>query len=160
MPIYVVDTSAILSNFIGEQMIAPIRVYDELRKYRNELPEYLYTFYEEKLKFFEPSRKSINKVIEAAKETGDYYRLSETDVHVIALALDFNGIVVTNDLSVQNVCKILNIKYMSYLNKEITRIFEWEIVCKSCGRILDKKYDSCPYCGGDVGYRIKKIKKL
>jgi len=160
LTVYVIDTSAILANFVGEEMVAPARVYDELLKYKDEIPEYLYTFYEERLRFFEPSEESLGKVIEAAKRTGDYHRLSETDLHLIALAMDFNGVVVTNDLSVQNVCKVLNVRYMSYLSKEISKVFEWEIVCKSCGKVLDKKYDVCPYCGGEVGYRIKRSRKI
>ena len=160
MKVFVLDTSAILSGFMGEVMIAPLKVYDELKKFRNELPEHILAYYEESIRFYEPEEECIEKVRKAAEKTGDIHRLSDADIEVIALALEHKGVVVTNDLSIQNVCEELNIEYMSYLSKDIKRIFEWEVVCKSCGKVLDKKYDRCPFCGGDVGFRIKRSRGL
>jgi len=145
---------------MAEDIIAPLKVYDEIKKYREDIPEYVWAYYEERIRFYEPKNEYIEKVRKIAERTGDIHRLSETDIEVIALALEHNGIVVTNDLSIQNVCEELNIRYMSYLSKDIEKVFEWEIVCKSCGRVLDKKYDKCPFCGGNVGFRIKKSRDI
>jgi len=158
--VFILDTSAILSGFIGEVMLAPMKVYDELKKFKDQIPEHILAYYEETLRFYEPKKECVEKVKEIAEKTGDIHRLSETDIEVIALALEHNGIVVTNDLSIQNVCEELNIGYMSYLSKDIKRVFEWEVVCKSCGKVLDKKYDKCPFCGGDVGFRIRRSRNL
>ncbi len=147
---YVLDTSAILNFFLEGEIYCPPEVWKEVRKYRNSLGKVYYSFYKLKLKIMRPSQESIKKVEEAAKSTGDIYRLSETDKKVIALALDLEAIVVTNDTSIQNICEVLGIPYLEFGGKRIKKVFRWRLRCTSCGRYFDKYYPECPYCGGKL----------
>src|SRR4051812_20261320 len=65
------------------------------------------------LQLVNSDRKSIQKVIAAARETGDYAKLSEADISIIALALQLEIGLVTNDYAVANVATTLKITVKS-----------------------------------------------
>ena len=56
----------------------------------------------DKLKILEPSKEFLRKVVTIAKKTGDYQRLSTADLSVLALALQLNSILISDDYAVQN----------------------------------------------------------
>jgi len=108
-----------------------------------------------------PTRKSIEKAVEYAKEKGERYRLSKADIDVLSLAIEFrkyNPIVITDDYSLQNLLEQLNIRYIS-LRRRIKKVVEkWEYRCVKCGAIYGKPQDECTICGGSI--RREPIKRL
>ena len=64
-----------------------------------------------KLRVSSPSTASINKVYEVEKEVGCNPKLSETDRGLIALAMDIDAKLVTDDYRMQNVAAHLDIEY-------------------------------------------------
>ncbi|MCQ4153688.1 MAG: NOB1 family endonuclease [Archaeoglobi archaeon] len=106
------------------------------------------------------SDKSTTIVKEVSSKTGDIYRLSETDLKVLAKALDEKEkgnevVLVTDDYSIQNVAMALGIKFETVVHQGISKGFKWVRVCKGCGRKIDSEI--CPICGSEAV--IRKVKK-
>jgi len=72
-----------------------------------------------KLVVREPEKNSVKRVLEKAKEIGSKEKLSETDIHVLALALDLSAMILTDDFTVQNTAAHLGIKFSGVLRGEI-----------------------------------------
>ncbi|NPD89376.1 MAG: hypothetical protein HGN29_11685 [Asgard group archaeon] len=100
-----------------------------------------------RLIFSIPTSKSIEKVESMAEKTCDVVSLSETDLQVIAIALDFpNSTVVSDDNAIQNVCFYLEIPIKSYSFKIRTaRRYFWK--CTVCGQKYKTKQNKCIECG-------------
>ncbi len=102
----------------------------------------------------------IEGAVEAARSTGDLDLLSETDISIIALAMQLGNVkVLTDDFRIQNVLKSLNIDFEpagEIGNRTIQETWEWTFRCKGCGRYFDERPgQDCPVCGSD----IKKTRK-
>ncbi len=102
------------------------------------------------IEIVEPSPDNIDRVKEAAENTGDIGRVSSTDMDILALALDIGGIILTDDYSVQNLAKHLGIKYKSGVERGIEKEFEWHWRCRGCGRYFDEEKVDCPICGSGL----------
>jgi endoribonuclease Nob1 len=109
-----------------------------------------------RMKLRSPSQASINKVKEVSKKTGDYTNLSEIDLKVIALSLDFQNenwqaILMTDDYSMQNIAAALNIEYKAVTEAGIRSQLRWKLVCIGCGKEwkeeADKNLKKCDICG-------------
>jgi UPF0271 protein len=97
----ILDTSALFSMEevpADLEAYAPPGVVDELRRYNDGRAEVLSL----KVTVSEPTSVSRKKVEEASARTGDRTRLSAVDKDVLALALDMQAEVLTDDYSVQN----------------------------------------------------------
>ncbi len=105
----------------------------------------------------EPSPESINKVKSTASKTGDMGALSQTDISLLALALDLThaeggASLVTDDFAVRNVAEILSIplSQTSMKGSEWKNI-TWKIYCKGCEKqYTNPKLKRCPVCGTDL----------
>lgn len=98
----------------------------------------------------EPTSSSVEKVEDAARETGDDARVSEADIEVLALALELDLPILTDDYSIQNLAHHLGMAYIPVGEKGITRKIEWTYRCKGCGKYFDERVETCPVCGSDV----------
>lgn len=143
---YVLDASAIISGFV-EKGFTVSEVINEVKDYSSEFTmESLRA--SGKLDVREPLPKTVRKVREAVEETRD--TLSETDIQVIALALDLKGCVVSGDYGIQNVCGVLGIPYVSVGAEGIEKVLQWKFVCVGCGRDYRSYVKECPFCGNPV----------
>lgn len=145
----VLDTSAILSgmDFEGE-LYAPTAV---LREARNMgLDPRTESLIETRTRVLEPRGEDMKRVLKASKETGDEVRLSETDKEVLALALQLDALLITDDYSIQNVASRLGLRYRPALTPGIREERGWSFRCKGCGRYWPQEVDSCPVCGSQV----------
>lgn len=93
----------------------------------------------------EPGEDSISRVRDTAENSGDLEKLSENDISVLALALETNSIVVSDDYNIQNISRILGIKYEKTFHPGIRRRVNWRRICEGCGR--EGKKDVCDVCG-------------
>ena len=57
----------------------------------------------------EPTSQSLKKVKEASIRSGDGSVLSQTDIEVIALALDVHGTICSDDFALQNTAQYLSL---------------------------------------------------
>jgi UPF0271 protein len=108
--------------------------------------------------------ESLELIDSTIKLSGDVLRLSLVDKKLLALALSIkklqgNVTVITDDYTMQNVLKILEIPYKSVLTSGIKQIYAWKRICKGCKKEYsdDYSYDECEICGSPI-YK-KRIKK-
>jgi UPF0271 protein len=153
---FVLDATAIRSGVVisgQDDWYTTPSVLDELR--RGKVAKDLDYLKEAFLKVSVPKENSIKKVQEVAEITGDISRLSETDIEVIALALELEAKILTDDYSIQNLARVLNIQYQTGVEKGIKEVFEWTYKCIGCARIYTEEEPSCPICGSE----LKQVRK-
>ncbi|MBU5575396.1 MAG: ribonuclease VapC [Candidatus Aenigmatarchaeota archaeon] len=97
------------------------------------------------IKILEPSKEYIEKIKIAAEKTGDIYKLSQTDIKLLALALETNDVIITDDYDIQNLAKFLKIKYKTFKQTGIKKIYIFKKRCKYCKREI--KGNICEFCG-------------
>ena len=159
--IYVLDTSVFINslNSLFRDLIIVTSPYVEQESLSSKAK---INFEHSKLSGMEiisPSKRSMDKVSNKVKATND--KLSITDISVIALTLDFlnkkkKAILVTEDYGIQNICSILEIPYISILNKPISKKFKWIKRCANCGKTI--KNEKCDFCGSkEIKYTPRSI---
>jgi UPF0271 protein len=109
------------------------------------------------LQILNSDRKSIEKVVAAARRTGDYAKLSDADISIIALALQLEIVLVTNDYAVANVATTLKIPVKSVASKGITHTRRWIAYCSACGRAFGPNAKECRLCGNRLRRKYKLI---
>ena len=107
------------------------------------------------LQIVNSDRESIQKVVAAARETGDYGKLSQADISIIALALHLRIVLVTNDYAVANVATTLKIPVKSVAGKGITQTRRWITYCSACGRAFGPNAKECRLCGNRLRRKYK-----
>jgi endoribonuclease Nob1 len=109
------------------------------------------------LQILNPDKKSIEKVFSAARRTGDYPRLSEADISIIALALQLEVPLITDDYAVANVATIMKIPIKSLATRGITHTRKWITYCSACGRTFGATTKECRLCGNMLRRKYKLI---
>ncbi len=145
----VLDSSAILEGFAvpgDSEVYVPPGVAEEVKS-----KSYDFSL----VKIVTPSRYNTKLVVKAAKETGDFPSLSNVDVEVLALALQVDGEIVSDDYAIQNVASHLGLKFHPLHQDGIREVRRWKWRCTSCGRYYGKHYPVCPVCGGE----LKRVRK-
>jgi rRNA maturation endonuclease Nob1 len=92
--------------------------------------------------------------VRKASEVGDSYFLSETDLQLLALAIELkerglSPLIATDDYSIQNVAKQLGIEFAPLATFGIRRRLEWLRYCPACHKTYPSEYKSsnCEVCG-------------
>jgi UPF0271 protein len=145
---YVLDASAFIYGVqvSGTTYTVP-EVTRELRSSEAEVA--LQESLKEGLKIESPLKKEVALVTEKAKSTGDYLRLSQADIDLLAKAHEVGGTLVTDDYSIQNVATRLGIETQQIQQARIKRVLKWRRRCVGCGRVYESE-TICPVCGSDV----------
>ncbi len=116
------------------------------------------------LEWREPSEEAINRAREVARSTGDLAGLSPTDVSLLALALEMEVELVTDDYRLMNCAKSAGIPYSAVLTEGITERREWRVVCRACGHQAAaaeqesqsrQETSECPECGNEMRLRSR-----
>lgn len=144
----IIDSSALFSmdNLPEGDIACPPGVIAELKKYKDPRLD----IWGDMLRESDCTQTSIDKVMEVAKKSGDSGRLSPVDVTVIALALDLDGEVYSDDFSIQNVCSIMKIPYRSVGTDGIKKVEKWNYQCIGCRKWYKERLDECPVCGSKM----------
>ncbi len=119
-----------------------------------------------KVKVLMPSEESIEAVKTKALETGELDELSEADIEVLALAYELKAVLFTDDYNLQNIAKILGVRFKT-LKRGIRKVIRWKYVCIGCNKKFEREPPGgiCPDCGSPVKLlprrksRKRKIKK-
>jgi endoribonuclease Nob1 len=105
----------------------------------------------------EPLPESMEKVKATAAKTGDIGALSQTDISLLALALDLakgdGGVsLVSDDFAVRNVAEVLSIPLAkTSLKGGEWKNITWRLFCKGCGKqYTNPKLTVCPVCGTEL----------
>ncbi|HHY00790.1 MAG TPA: ribonuclease VapC [Methanothermobacter sp.] len=155
--IYVLDASGIIGGFISSKNlnITTSAVISEIKDIKSKIAAES-ALMEGTIILEEPDFESTKKVQMAIENSGDILRLSEVDKQVVALAVTlrkkFYPVVVTDDYSIQNILKILNIPFKSVLTPGITEVYGWIKICRGCRKKYppDYDYEECEICGSAV----------
>ena len=105
------------------------------------------------LRVASPGKESLAKIDEVAKKTGDASVISGTDRDVLALALEMEAVLYTDDFAIQNIAFDLGIPTVPLGQRKARRI-RWKFRCSGCGRYSDTDGD-CPVCGAAIKRKLK-----
>ncbi len=97
-----------------------------------------------------PDQQSVARVRQVASNTGDRGTLSETDVRLLAAALELGATLVTDDYAMQNVAGSLDVPVETIGREGISEERSWRFKCEGCGRTFDSDEGRCPICGSDL----------
>jgi len=130
-------------------------VYDEIQHIKTKQGALEILQQTGRLQIRDPSKDSINIVIDGAERTGDNTTISEQDVSIIALALENKIELITDDFAVTNVAKQLKIKTSSLMTQGISTVGKWVSYCSMCGKEFSKEKE-CPICGNKLNRKLIK----
>ena len=164
---YVLDASAFINgfeltskrNYTVPEITAEIKDFKSRIKFDSVLNEGLITVQDV------PSEcvGCVNSII---SESGDILRLSFADKKLISLAymLTQQGEdvkVITDDYTIQNTLKIMDISYSGIITEGIKGIYNWKKVCEGCKKEFDEDYpyDDCEICGSKIFKKRIKVSK-
>ena len=152
--VIVLDSSALFSmeDLPEGDCVCPPGVIDELRKYKDRRLD----LWGDMLRVSDCSPESMERVKEEARKSGDLGRLSPVDLTVIALGLDLNGVVYSDDYSIENICTRLGIQYRPVGTGGIRKVEKWNYQCIGCKKWYKEKMDECPICGSPMKAHRKK----
>jgi UPF0271 protein len=164
------DTSAFLAGFdpftVNEEQVTVSNVEEEIRSNSMTWVRFKAATENVKLLVKKPSEESLQKIELCAIEVGDSFFLSETDKHVLALALELKSQncipqIVTDDYSIQNVAKRLGIEVTSLATFGIRRVLEWMRYCPACHReyAANCAFTECTVCGTQLKRKPRRYKK-
>lgn len=143
----VLDSSALFSmENLPEDHVCPPGVVDELRKYKDSRLD----IWGDMLRVSDCTDASMKAVEEAARRTGDLGRLSPVDMTVIALALDEQGTVLSDDFSILNVCTAMGVPCKPVGTPGIKKVEKWNYQCIGCRKWYKEKMAECPVCGSPM----------
>jgi UPF0271 protein len=154
----VLDTSAFLAGFdpfsVSESQVTVPKVEEEIRGNSMTIVRFKTAVENGKIKIKAPSEDFWNRIKASANKVGDSFFLSETDLQILAVALELKAKgctpqIVTDDYSIQNVATQNGIEFVSLATFGIRRLLEWVRYCPACHREYPADYNSttCPVCG-------------
>jgi endoribonuclease Nob1 len=132
-----------------EQSFTSTLVFEEIKHIKKSHDAVQTLIDLDRLRIIEPEKKNIDFVLEKAKKSGDLPVLSKEDVSILALCIQLNGELVTDDYAVSNVAKHLNLKVIPLMTKGISKVLDSVYFCPACNKVFEKISD-CPICGSKL----------
>ncbi|HJM77154.1 MAG: hypothetical protein QGF28_05210 [Candidatus Thalassarchaeaceae archaeon] len=131
-PIAVLDTAALIAWPL-EAMRGGIVLESQKVELGRVAPERLLVLEAADLKWHSPNDDSMGKAEEMAIGTGDMAGLSSIDLNLLALAMEHEATLFTDDYRLQNICEKGGIPWATVSTRGISSIWSWEIRCPGCG---------------------------
>jgi UPF0271 protein len=166
----VLDTSAFLAGFdpfsVNEDQATVPKVEEEIKGNSMTWMRFKTAVENGKVKVKGPAEEYWNKAKASANSVGDSFFLSETDLQLLALALELKTEgctpqIVTDDYSIQNVATQIGIDFVSLATFGIRRLLEWVRYCPACHREYPADYKSttCTVCGTQLKRKPRRTSK-
>lgn len=144
---YVLDSGAFISGYDPN---GPTATVPSVRNELEDSSRYRYDAMEGSgMRIQIPAEDSRETVRRAARESGDLDELSETDIYLVAAALELDGVLVTDDYAMQNVAERLGIDVDVISQEGISEERDWMYQCEGCGRVFEEN-QKCPVCGSET----------
>jgi len=105
------------------------------------------------LQVMDPDRESVIRVREIAVKRGEAEGLSPTDIEVLALALQLQACIMSDDYALQNVARSMSIIVLPIRQKGAKNI-RWKFRCSGCGRYYTEPGE-CKVCGAIIQRKLK-----
>ena len=164
---YVLDASAFINGFnlVSKNNFTVPEITTEIKDFASKL-KFDVAINEGNLIIQEVSSQYIDDIEEVISKSGDSLRLSLPDKKLISLAYMFSQQgksvkVISDDYTIQNTLRILNIPYSSILTDGIKGIYNWKKICSGCKKEYDEDYpfDDCEICGSEIFKKRIKVNK-
>lgn len=166
--VYILDSTVFISGFTeftNRKFITSKLVLREIKS-KNLIKKINVIIKKGLIKIIKPKEKYIKKIIEISKEIGDFKKLSQTDIEILAIALEEknkgkNAIIVSDDYSLQNTAKYLDIGIKSVHFPKIKKSIEWQWYCPLCFKKYNNEANEiCQICGSKLKRKPKKLRNL
>jgi UPF0271 protein len=168
--VVVLDTSAFLAGFdpfsLGTEQVTVPKVAEEILRNSMIKTRFETAIESGKIKVNTPTKKFADTAKTSASKVGDSFKLSETDLQLLALALElktegYAPQIVTDDYSIQNVATKLGIEYVALATFGIKRLLEWVRYCPACYREYpaNSKFKECQVCGTELKRKPRRTAK-
>ncbi len=143
----VLDTSALLSWSV-DALEGGFVVEGQREEVNRLAPDRILSIDAAQLNWISPSIDSVMEATEIAKKTGDLVGLSETDLNLLALALEKNGRMHTDDYRLQNLCSEAGLEWSTVDTEGISQVWTWEVACSGCGDVPEARSKTIPSRNG------------
>ena len=158
MDFKILDASAFYAGVpfgSGSDCYTTSLVYEEIKHIKKN-EDALGTLMEtNRLKIMDPDKESLNAAITSAKQTGDFQQLSKQDISIIALCINLDGMIITDDFAITNVAKNIGLKTSSIMTTGIQDVGKWVHYCPGC-RTNHTTGKECPMCGTPLKRKLLK----
>ena len=124
-------------------------VYNEIEHIKKDHSAIQILIETKRLMICDPEHQFVITANNAAKKSGDIPNLSDEDISIIALSLQLNAELVTDDFAISNVAKNLGIRVIPVMTNGIKNIITWKYYCPGC-KINFSKVRECPRCGNKL----------
>ncbi len=168
--ITVLDTSAFLAGFdpfsFNQASVTVPKVQEEIQRNSMVKTRFEAAVESGKLKVQIPSENFSRKIKLVACKVGEAFKLSETDTQLLGLVMQLKAEgyipkVVTDDYSIQNVAKQMDIEFVTLATFGIKRTLEWITYCPACHKqySADSKSKECLVCGTKMKRKPRRLYK-
>jgi rRNA maturation endonuclease Nob1 len=159
----IADTSALLA-WPAERVSSALAVPSQMAEVEKLSPERAMLYQAQGPEWATPSPQSLAEAKTAAAMTGDLPRLSSVDIELLALALEKQAVLHTDDYRIQNVATSAGIEWRSVTQSGISKGWDWELRCTGCRQrtptIPDdsgsKNVSDCDVCGSPQELKRKR----
>ena len=164
---YILDASAFINGFkiISDNNFTVPEISAEIKDFKSKL-NFDMAIEEGKLSIQDVPSEYISSVNDIISGSGDILRLSLPDKKLISLAYMLheqgeNVKVISDDYTIQNTLKIMNIPYSGVITEGIKGIYNWKKVCEGCKKEYDGSYpfDDCEICGSKIYKKRIKVNR-
>ncbi len=152
--LHVLDSTAfigldfpILQSIEVKKFLTAHSVIEELKDFRSRM-NFDVMLQTNKLEVSSPNPQNFKKLKMKIHKIDPNTRLSDTDIQVLTLAWQEKGVLVTNDLTLQNIAEQLKVTTRVISGKGIKVIRKSRLRCMSCKRTFRVSGQHCPECGG------------
>ena len=121
-------------------------VYNEIEHIKKDHDAIQILIETKRLMICDPEHQFVITANNTAKKSGDIPNLSDEDISTIALSLQLNAELVTDDFAISNVAKNLGIKVIPVMTNGIKNVITWKYYCSGC-KTNFSKITECPRCG-------------
>ena len=162
MAFSVYDASAFYAGIpfaVQEEGYTTSLVFDEIKHIKKNHGALDVLLETGRLKILDPEQQNVDEITKAAKKTGDFQKMSVQDISAVALCYQIGGQIVTDDFSVSNIAKNLNLHVHPIMTKGIKDVGRWIYYCPGCAKEFSK-ITTCPVCGSTLNRKLLKGKPL
>ena len=145
----ILDTSALI-NWPIDALEGGFVVNSQRGEVERISPERMLILEAARINWISPSANAIQESTILARKTGDLDGLSETDLHLLAVAIELDGHMHTDDYRLQNLCGSVGIKWSPVETEGISEVWNWEIRCIGCDFVAEGGENTRP-AGEEIG---------
>lgn len=164
---YVLDASAFINGFkiVSDNNFTVPEITFEIKDFKSKLA-FDMALEEGSLCIQDVPSKYISSVNDIISDSGDILRLSTPDKKLISLAYMLREMghdvkVISDDYTIQNTLKIMDIPYSGVITEGIKGIYNWKKVCEGCKKEYGEDYpfEDCEICGSRIFKKRIKVNK-